>query len=1055
MTQRKFEYQDDKSNKFWHITLENCSQTITYGEIGAKGRTQSRSFETEAEAQKSYEKSIQQSLKKGYVEVATANHKVKKEQTKAKSTKSKKAVVDKTKTTSVGQTVTIPKKLEITRSIDLNPEDWHWATWRPRIPLAKPPVKPFDLEIAKKQLEIIKKPQSNYYYHVYQQANNWQKAKINNFVSKEEALFWLNVLTLDTNQDNQDYNQLIKDFSHPEHNSSLDIYKFIELLIFDILRNPNHIPSNIASFIYALFPFVDFTIALLELTEDTKKYNSQDRDMVTTLLSILIKGFEQYIWHYLDDSEITSMRQKLRDFMHKNNQERYEVLHYLAAYLGMHDEILQFLNSKTDFSHDHYRYLTMDHLYAGLGSANLVESNMRRFNFFSWYDPTKVRLCLATTEYAALDLIRNGILHQNATKDNVIKLLKTLVLVKAPEAAPYMLELWLSSKSPSTARKWLDVNPIHSIVGLIPVAARQLPALPLKVKETEMSRAAIDYLISLKRKGYADLIRQAIAKQPTAIAQVITQEVLEIEELSYEPLDEQSTPKWLQQGVGEIMRSPQTDKLLTWVTHTDLLPLLINKTCFNESQINAVLVALSQSTLDNPHPILKDIKQNCHHASVDNFIWSLFQCWLTDGASKKANWAMLALGLLGSDEIAIKFTPYLRKWPGESQHHRAVLGLQCLRAIGSDTALMQINGIARKIKYKGLKARAQDCLHAIAKDRKLSTDELEDRIIPSLGLDAKGNKIFDYGDRQFNFVLGQDLKPMVRDEKGKIRANLPKLTKKDNEELATQALADWKLQKKQIRETLKIQTLRLEQVMTTQRRWQWREFEDLLANHPFMTHLVQRIIWSGYDKHNNLVQTFRLAENRTYANARDEEIDPQSIVTVGIIHPVYLTLEQRAVWGKTLSDYEIISPFPQIDREIYAVTPEETETVEITRFKEITIPGITLLRTMESLGWLKGGLHDHGDFSLNYKYFPQANITAIIGDYESQHAAQDSIWGDDAIDGCLFFPGKCQQLYEYPLPGSWYDKKHFQGSHFKLKDVDALVISEVLRDLYIVTSKAK
>ncbi|MEM7595859.1 MAG: DUF4132 domain-containing protein, partial [Cyanobacteria bacterium P01_A01_bin.83] len=348
----------------------------------------------------------------------------------------------------------------------------------------------------------------------------------------------------------------------------------------------------------------------------------------------------------------------------------------------------------------------------------------------------------------------------------------------------------------------------------------------------------------------------------------------------------------------------------------------------------------------------------------------------------------------------------------------------------------------------------QECISAIAKDRKLSPDELEDRIIPSLGLDAKGQRVFDYGDRQFNFVLGQDLKPMVRDEKGKARANLPKPTKKDNEELATQALADWKLLKKQIRETLKIQTVRLEQAMTAQRRWQWQEFEDLLANHPFMTHLVQRIIWAGYDKQNNLVQTFRLAEDRTYADAEDEEISLQGIITVGIIHPVHLTIEQRSAWGETLSDYEIIPPFPQINREIYAITPEEAETVELTRFKDITIPGITLLRTMESLGWLKGGLHDHGDFSVNYKYFPQADITAIIGDYEYQFVAQDSIYGDDAIDGCLFFPGKTEQPYEYPSPGSWYDKNHFKGSHLKLKNVDALVMSEVLRDLYIVTSKA-
>ena len=48
----------------------------------------------------------------------------------------------------------------------------------------------------------------------------------------------------------------------------------------------------------------------------------------------------------------------------------------------------------------------------------------------------------------------------------------------------------------------------------------------------------------------------------------------------------------------------------------------------------------------------------------------------------------------------------VRAWPGESQHQRAVLGLECLRAIGTDVALMQLNGIAQKLSFKGLKARA-------------------------------------------------------------------------------------------------------------------------------------------------------------------------------------------------------------------------------------------------------------------------------------------------------------------------------------------------------------
>ena len=616
-----------------------------------------------------------------------------------------------------------------------------------------------------------------------------------------------------------------------------------------------------------------------------------------------------------------------------------------------------------------------------------------------------------------------------------------------------MLELWLSSKAPSIARQWLEDNVDHAIVGLIPVATGKISTPPIKVEFKEMTVAATNFLISLKRKGYESLINQALEKESQEVVEIITEKILQNKDL-HEPLNDRNTPQWLKQRVDEIRQEQKIYNVLSWITPANLPSLVIGKNCFNESQVNACLVALSKSTLDSPHPFIKEIKDNCDRTSIHHFVWSLFERWLAEGKPKKEEWAMFALGLLGSDEIAIKFTPYIRKWPGESQHHKAVSGLQCLRAIGSDTALMQINGIAKKVKYKGLKANAEKCLQAIAKARKLSPDELEDRIIPSLGLNEKGKRVFDFGDRQFHFALGQDLKPMIRDEKGKLKANLPKPAKKDDDELANQAISDWKLLKKQIREVIKIQTLRLEQGMTSQRLWQWQDFENLLVNHPFMIHLVQRIIWAGYDSENNLIHTFRIAEDYTYADAQDEEISCENIVTVGIIHPINLTPEDRAAWGETLSDYEIIPPFAQIDRDIYTITPEEANEIEIKRFQDIEIEGITLATTMVSLGWLKGGLHDHGDFRVHYKYFPYANITAITGDYESQHVAMDSIWGNDAIDGCLFVTGQEKEPYKYPAPDSWYVKnKYFKGEHIQLKDVDRLVMSEVLRDLYTVTAK--
>src|SRR5262249_32735433 len=159
-----------------------------------------------------------------------------------------------------------------------------------------------------------------------------------------------------------------------------------------------------------------------------------------------------------------------------------------------------------------------------------------------------------------------------------------------------------------------------------------------------------------------------------------------------------------------------------------------------------------------------------------------------------------AIGALGGDGCALKLTPLIRAWPGESQHQRAVAGLECLRAIGTDTALMQLNGIAQKLKFKGLQNKAREVMADIAHDRGMSPWELEDRIVPDLDLDESGNRTFDFGPRKFQLALGADLKPMIRDESGKLRNDLPKPSTKDDAAKATAAVAEWKMLKKQLRE---------------------------------------------------------------------------------------------------------------------------------------------------------------------------------------------------------------------------------------------------------------
>ncbi len=383
-------------------------------------------------------------------------------------------------------------------------------------------------------------------------------------------------------------------------------------------------------------------------------------------------------------------------------------------------------------------------LLSGLANAQLFEEQIRRLQFTP-NSPDAVRFLLANTEFSTLDIIRDSVLAAR-DRQQAGSLIKTFSLVNAPEVAPYMLELWLLSKAPQPARQWLDTHLHYAIVGLIPIVAG-IGSTSITAKPQEFSTAAIAFLQGLKRKGYESLISAALERETPEIAAKVRSLILEQDKPNYEPFDDSTTPQWLSTGITELPKQKRA-KPPNWVSYADLPPIVIGDRILNPEQISACLTALSLSTLNSPLELVKNLKTHANRQVLDTFIWALFERWLNEGAPNKEKWAMCALGLLGSDAIVLKLTPLIRTWPGESQHPRAVLGLECLRAIGTDTALMQIHGIAQKIKFQGLKARAQDCMESIARDRQLTANQLADRIIPDCGLDAKGHRTFDFGERR-------------------------------------------------------------------------------------------------------------------------------------------------------------------------------------------------------------------------------------------------------------------------------------------------------------------
>ncbi|WP_192781318.1 DUF4132 domain-containing protein [Nonomuraea africana] len=365
-----------------------------------------------------------------------------------------------------------------------------------------------------------------------------------------------------------------------------------------------------------------------------------------------------------------------------------------------------------------------------------------------------------------------------------------------------------------------------------------------------------------------------------------------------------------------------------------------------------VLTMLAISRPGDPYSGIALVKEACDGRSLADFGWALFQRWQAVGYPSKESWMMDALGLLGDDETVRRLTPLIRAWPGEGGHARAVTGLDILAALGTEVALMHLHGIAEKVKFSGLRNRAQQKMAEVAAQLGLQPQELADRLVPDFGLAADGSLTLDYGGRQFVVGFDEQLKPYVVDVGGKRLKSLPKPGAKDDAELAPAAYQRFAGLKKDVRTVAADNISRLEQAMVQQRRWSVEEFTRLLVGHPLLWHIVRRLVWGYYDSSGKLLGALRVAEDRSFADVEDETLTLPDDVAIGLVHPLELG-ETLSPWAEVFADYEILQPFPQLGREVYT-SAEDFDTEQFAKIPTGRVLGL------ERRGWRRGDPQDAG-----------------------------------------------------------------------------------------------
>ncbi|MDA1359932.1 DUF4132 domain-containing protein [Glycomyces luteolus] len=395
-----------------------------------------------------------------------------------------------------------------------------------------------------------------------------------------------------------------------------------------------------------------------------------------------------------------------------------------------------------------------------------------------------------------------------------------------------------------------------------------------------------------------------------------------------------------------------------WASPMTLPQVLLNgrERALPNAAVRNLVTVLALGTPEYHYPGVAVVAETCDRISLARFSLALFEQWITAGAPSEDGWALTQLAHFADDEAVRLLQPLVAKWPGESQHQRAVKGLKALGAIGTEAALRAINQIAEKAKFAAIKAEAREQIETIAANLGLTADQLGDRLVPDFGLREESALVLDYGQRRFKVGFDEALKPFVSDMDGKPRKSLPKPAAKDDELLADAAYKRFAALRKDLRTVAADQVKRLERAMVQGRTWTPAEFEEHFVRHPLVWHLARRLVWTA--ETDGTRTTFRLAEDKGCTDVEENEYTLPANAAVRLAHPAIMGDEVEA-WAEILADYEILQPFPQLGRPVMAFTEEELRTGRLTRFEGITVP-VGRLLGLTSKGWERSSPMDAG-----------------------------------------------------------------------------------------------
>ena len=458
---------------------------------------------------------------------------------------------------------------------------------------------------------------------------------------------------------------------------------------------------------------------------------------------------------------------------------------------------------------------------------------------------------------------------------------------------------------------------------------------------------------------------------------------------------------------------------------------------------DAILLSYSELGRIGRSDTAAELSAGLNAEDLQKLAVQVYDHWFAAGAQARQKWVLPFAAVYGGTAMTQRLTRAIHDWP---EHQRGAIACDAVMALAlsnDPAALVIVDGLSRKFKFRQVKQAAAAALENAARELGITAEELADRIVPDLGFGKDGKRIFDYGKRSFTVRLTPTLELSIVNDQGKAVKSMPAPGKTDDPQ-AADAYEAFKTMKKQIKTTVSAQRSRLELALSVLRCWDVERWKALFVDNPIMHQFAISLVWGVYED-GKLTDTFRYMEDGSFNTVDEEEFELPGTGMIGLVHPVELDEEILAGWKQQLEDYEITQSIEQLARPVYRLKEDKAGEKTLEDFGGKMLNSLSLSGKLLGMGWYRGSILDGGGFDTFYREDATVGIGVELG-FSGGVVGYDE--GEDVtVFDAVFYTGTVRR-------GSYIDEHPSDDQILSLGQVPARYYSEIIHQLTRATASS-